>query len=152
MRIVLQRVSRAAIRIDGLEIAAIEDGVALLIGISNQDCADDFPRTAKKIVELRIFEDEEGRMNRSLREISGEILAIPQFTLYGDTRKGRRPSFTRAALPERASPLFDAFVEALKAERLPVQTGIFGAKMAVELVNDGPVTFILDLAPACTGD
>jgi len=151
MRIVLQRVSRAAVRIDGQVIAAIERGVVLLIGISNQDHADDFPRVASKIGGLRIFEDDQGKRNRSVHEIGGEILAIPQFTLYGDTRKGRRPSFAHAAPPEKASPLFDAFIETLRAEELSIQTGRFGAKMAVELVNDGPVTFVIDLAQSRAG-
>jgi D-tyrosyl-tRNA(Tyr) deacylase len=148
MRIVLQRVRYATVSVAGKMVAKIGRGIALLIGIAQEDRADLFPGIAKKLVELRIFEDEVGKMNLSLRDIEGEILAVPQFTLYGDIRKGRRPSFTAAAPPEQAAPLFDAFVEALKAERIPVRTGIFGAKMAVELLNDGPVTFILDLAPA----
>jgi D-tyrosyl-tRNA(Tyr) deacylase len=149
---VLQRVSRAEVRIDGRTTAAIKRGIALLVGISKQDRADVFPRVARKLIDLRIFEDKSGKMNCSLREIGGEILAVPQFTLYGETRKGRRPSFTQAALPQDAAPLFDAFVTALAAEGVPVKTGTFGAKMAVELVNDGPVTFILDLEPpAVTG-
>ena len=148
MRIVLQRVSHATVSIAEKTVATIGQGITLLIGISQEDRADLFPGIAKKLVELRIFGDEDGKMNLSLRDIEGEILAVPQFTLYGDIRKGRRPSFTAAAPPEQAAPLFDAFIEALEAERIPVQTGIFGAKMAVELVNDGPVTFILDLAPS----
>ena len=148
MRIVLQRVSHATVSVAGKMVAKIGRGITLLIGISQEDRADLFPGIARKLVELRIFEDEGGKMNLSLRDIEGEILAVPQFTLYGDIRKGRRPSFTAAAPPAQAAPLFDAFVKALEAERIPVQTGIFGAKMAVELVNDGPVTFILDLAPS----
>lgn len=148
MRIVLQRVHHATVSVAGKMVATIGRGITLLIGISQEDRADLFPGIARKLVELRIFEDDAGKMNLSLRDIEGEILAVPQFTLYGDIRKGRRPSFTAAALPEQAAPLFDAFVEALEAELIPVQTGIFGAKMAVELVNDGPVTFILDLAPS----
>ncbi len=148
MRIVLQRVHHATVNVAGKMVATIGQGITLLIGISQEDRADSFPGIARKLVELRIFEDEVGKMNLSLRDIEGEILAVPQFTLYGDIRKGRRPSFTAAAPPEQAAPLFDAFIEALEAERIPVQTGIFGAKMAVELVNDGPVTFILDLAPS----
>ena len=148
MRIVLQRVRYATVSVEGKMVAAIDRGITLLIGIAQDDRADLFPGIAKKLVELRIFEDEGGKMNLSLRDIEGEILAVPQFTLYGDIRKGRRPSFTAAAPPEQAAPLFDAFVEALEVERISVRTGIFGAKMAVELLNDGPVTFILDLAPA----
>lgn len=148
MRIVLQRVHHATVSVAGKMVATIGRGITLLIGISQEDRADLFPGIARKLVELRIFEDEAGKMNLSLRDIEGEILAVPQFTLYGDIRKGRRPSFTAAAPPEQAAPLFDAFIKALEAERIPVQTGIFGAKMAVELLNDGPVTFILDLAPS----
>lgn len=148
MRIVLQRVHHATVSVTGKRVATIGRGITLLIGISQEDRADLFPGIARKLVELRIFEDEDGKMNLSLRDIEGEILAVPQFTLYGDIRKGRRPSFTAAAPPEQAAPLFDAFIKALEAERIPVQTGIFGAKMAVELLNDGPVTFILDLAPS----
>jgi D-tyrosyl-tRNA(Tyr) deacylase len=148
MRIVLQRVSHATVSVAEKTVATIGRGITLLIGISQEDRADLFPEIAKKLVELRIFGDEDGKMNLSLRDIEGEILAVPQFTLYGDIRKGRRPSFTAAAPPAQAAPLFDAFIEALEAEQIPVRTGIFGAKMAVELVNDGPVTFILDLAPS----
>lgn len=148
MRIVLQRVSHATVSVAEKTVATIGQGITLLIGISQEDRADLFPGIAKKLVELRIFGDEDGKMNLSLRDIEGEILAVPQFTLYGDIRKGRRPSFAEAAPPAQAAPLFDAFIEALGAEQIPVRTGIFGAKMAVELVNDGPVTFILDLAPS----
>jgi D-tyrosyl-tRNA(Tyr) deacylase len=148
MRIVLQRVSHATVSVAEKTVATIGRGITLLIGISQEDHADLFPEIAKKLVELRIFGDEDGKMNLSLRDIEGEILAVPQFTLYGDIRKGRRPSFTAAAPPAQAAPLFDAFIEALETEQIPVRTGIFGAKMAVELVNDGPVTFILDLAPS----
>jgi D-tyrosyl-tRNA(Tyr) deacylase len=151
MRIVLQRVRYATVSVAEKVVAKIGRGITLLIGIAQEDRAELFPGIARKLVELRIFEDEAGKMNLSLRDIEGEILAVPQFTLYGDIRKGRRPSFTAAAPPEQAAPLFDTFIEALEAERIPVCTGIFGAKMAVELVNDGPVTFILDLAPSPDG-
>ncbi len=147
MRIVLQRVSRASVCVNGKTVAEIAQGIALLIGFTQLDNEEMFAQAAKKLVELRIFEDENGKMNRSLREVNGEILAVPQFTLYGDTRKGRRPSFSTAATPQRAEPMFTSFVEALRGTEIPVQTGIFGAHMEVALTNDGPVTLIIDLAP-----
>lgn len=146
MRIVLQRVSRATVRVEQQKITSIDKGIALLIGIGKGDEVLDLLRLAQKVVELRIFEDQAGKMNRSLRDVEGEILAVSQFTLYGDTKKGRRPSFSKAASPQEAKPLFDAFISALKAKGVPVKTGVFGARMEVELVNDGPVTFILELA------
>ncbi|MCK4599010.1 D-tyrosyl-tRNA(Tyr) deacylase [Candidatus Bipolaricaulota bacterium] len=146
MRIVLQRVSRATVRVEQQKITSIDKGILLLIGIGKGDEVLDLLRLAQKVVELRIFEDQAGKMNRSLRDVEGEILAVSQFTLYGDTKKGRRPSFSKAASPQEAKPLFDAFISALKAKGVPVKTGVFGARMEVELVNDGPVTFILELA------
>lgn len=146
MRIVLQRVSRATVRVEQQKITSIDKGILLLIGIGKGDEVLDLLRLAQKVVELRIFEDQAGKMNRSLRDVEGEILAVSQFTLYGDTKKGRRPSFSKAASPQEAKPLFDAFISALKAKEAPVKTGVFGARMEVELVNDGPVTFILELA------
>jgi len=146
LRIVLQRVSRATVRVEQRKITSIDKGIALLIGIGKGDEVLDLLRLAQKVVELRIFEDQAGKMNRSLRDVEGEILAVSQFTLYGDTKKGRRPSFSKAASPQEAKPLFDAFISALKAKGVPVKTGVFGARMEVELVNDGPVTFILELA------
>ncbi len=146
MRIVLQRVSRATVRVEQRKITSIDKGIVLLIGIGKGDEVLDLPQLAQKVVELRIFEDQAGKMNRSLRDVEGEILAVSQFTLYGDTKKGRRPSFSKAASPQEAKPLFDAFITALKAKGVPVKTGVFGARMEVELVNDGPVTFILELA------
>ena len=148
MRIVLQRVHRAEVRVDQRTIASVSKGLLLLVGIGKGDDALDFGRLARKLSQLRIFEDAAGKMNLSLLDIGGEILAVSQFTLYGDTHKGRRPSFSEAAPPHEAQRLFDAFVDALKAEGVLVKTGAFGAKMAVELVNDGPVTLILDLAPS----
>ena len=146
MRVVLQRVSHASVDVDGKRIAEIGSGLLLLVGIATGDSDIDFVRTAKKIVDLRIFEDEEHKMNRSLRDTGGAVLAVSQFTLYANTSKGRRPSFADAASPELAEPLFEAFVRALRAEGLNVLTGEFGAKMAVELENDGPVTLILEVA------
>jgi len=143
--VVLQRVRRAAVTVDGRVVGAIGPGHLLLVGFRGDD---DEPRLvwmADKVVGLRVFPDDEGRMNRSLDEIGGEVLVVSQFTLYGDTRKGRRPSFVDAAPPEVAVPLYERFVELLE-QRVPgrVSTGEFGAMMDVELVNDGPVTLVLE--------
>ena len=146
MRIILQRVSRASVDVAGKRIAEIGPGLLLLVGIATGDSDIDLARTARKVVNLRIFEDESHKMNRSLREIGGEVLAVSQFTLLADVRKGRRPSFVNAAPPESAEPLFDAFVSLLRAEGMNVQTGKFGAKMAVRLENDGPVTLVFEVA------
>ena len=146
MRIVLQRASYASVDVDGRRIAEIGLGLLLLVGIAAGDSGIDPAKMAKKIVDLRIFEDEEHKMNRSLRDIDGAVLAVSQFTLYADVSKGRRPSFVNAAPPELAKPLFDAFVRALRTEGVDVQTGEFGAKMAVRLENDGPVTLTLEVA------
>ena len=146
MRIVLQRVSRGAVRVDGETVASIGDGLVLLVGFTHSDREDLFGRAVTKIVDLRIFEDEDGKMNRSLRDIVGEIIVVPQFTLYGSTAKGRRPSFAHAAVPQDALRLFTLFVNALRETGVPVQTGVFGAHMEVDIENDGPVTFIFDLA------
>jgi D-tyrosyl-tRNA(Tyr) deacylase len=147
VRIVLQRVAKASVRVDGQEIGAIERGLLALVGIGPEDVRLDLAAAARKILDLRIFQDAEGKMNLSLRDLGLDVLAVSQFTLYGDTRKGRRPSYTQAAPPEVAEPLFDAFVAALRAESVRVAVGRFGAHMAVELVNDGPVTLVLELAP-----
>jgi len=146
MRIVLQRVSQASVDVDGKRIAEINRGLLLLVGIAVGDSGIDLAKSAKKMVDLRIFEDEKHKMNRSLRDIGGAVLAVSQFTLYADISKGRRPSFMDAAPPELAEPLFDSFVEALRVEGVDVQTGEFGAKMAVRLENDGPVTLALEVA------
>ena len=146
MRIVLQRVSQASVDVDEKRIANIGQGLLLLVGIASEDSAVDLGKAAKKIIDLRIFEDDEGKMNRSLRDIGGAVLAVSQFTLYADISKGRRPSFVHAAPPEFAEPLFDSFVDALRLEGVDVQTGRFGAKMAVRLENDGPVTLTLEVA------
>ena len=152
MRIVLQRVSRGAVSVDGETVASIGCGVVLLVGFTHDDNEDLFAHMADKIVNLRIFADEDGKMNRSLRDTAGELIVVPQFTLYGSTKKGRRPSFARAALPKDAAEMFALFVGALQGTGVPVQTGVFGAHMEVDLINDGPVTFILDLAsPAQSG-
>ncbi len=147
MRVVVQRVQCASVDVGGQRIAHIEQGLLLLVGIAPDDGGVDLHRAARKLIDLRIFGDEDGKMNRSVRDIEGEVLAVSQFTLYGDTRRGRRPSFIGAAAPEIAEPVFDAFVDAMRNEGLKVQTGQFGAKMAVNLVNDGPVTLLMDVAP-----
>ncbi len=146
MRIILQRVATASVDVEGNQIASIDRGLLLLVGIGSDDAGVDLAKIAKKIIDLRIFEDDDGRMNLSVRDIGGAILAVSQFTLYADISKGRRPSFVHAAPPELAEPLFDAFVHALQAEKVEVQTGQFGAKMAVRLENDGPVTLTLEVA------
>jgi D-tyrosyl-tRNA(Tyr) deacylase len=144
MRIVLQRVKEAAVRVEGQEVARIGPGLLLLVGIAREDDEAELSFWAKKIPQLRIFPDEEGRFNRSLSEVNGEILCVSQFTLFGDCRKGRRPSFSDAAPGPQAVELFERFVSLLRAEGAPVKTGVFGAYMEVSLVNDGPVTLILE--------
>jgi len=152
VRVVLQRVSRGAVSVDGETVASIGCGVVLLVGFTHDDNEDLFAHMADKIVNLRIFADEDGKMNKSLRDAAGELIVVPQFTLYGSAKKGRRPSFARAALPKDAAEMFALFVGALRGTGVPVQTGVFGAHMEVDLINDGPVTFILDLAsPAQSG-
>ncbi|MBI2080414.1 MAG: D-tyrosyl-tRNA(Tyr) deacylase [candidate division NC10 bacterium] len=146
MRAVLQRVREASVSLDGREVAAIGPGLLVLLGVGQADTAEAARWLAGKVADLRIFEDTEGKMNRSVREAGGAVLVVSQFTLYADARKGRRPSFTGAAPPEAAVPLVRAFVEELEGRGLPVQEGVFGARMQVRLVNDGPVTILLDTA------
>jgi D-tyrosyl-tRNA(Tyr) deacylase len=143
--VVLQRVSRAEVRVEGRITGRIERGFALLVGLAREDDETQLTWMADKILSLRLFPDNEGRMNLGLEEVQGGLLVISQFTLYGDARKGRRPSFIDAAPPEQAVPLYERFVQLLR-ERAPgpVETGEFGAMMDVELVNDGPVTLILE--------
>ena len=145
MRIVLQRVSRAQVSIDGELVGRIGPGLLLLVGFTEGDDEEKLRWMADKVIGLRVFSDPDGKMNLSLAEMDGGILAVSQFTLYGDTRKGRRPSFIKAAVPDVAIPLNDRFVELLR-ERAPgpVESGEFGAMMDVELVNDGPVTLVLE--------
>ena len=144
MRVVLQRVSRAAVRVDGQTVGAIGRGFVVLTGFAPQDGEAALAWMAEKIVGLRVFTDGEGKMNVPLAEVGGAVLVISQFTLYGDASKGRRPSFTAAAPPEVAEPLYARFVELLRTARVPVETGQFGAVMELELVNDGPVTLVLE--------
>ncbi|AEH51133.1 D-aminoacyl-tRNA deacylase [Pseudothermotoga thermarum] len=144
MRAVVQRVHRAAVAVDGKTVGSIGKGLLVLVGVGIRDTEADLDWMCDKIINLRIFEDENGKMNLSLLDVKGELLVVSQFTLYGDCRKGRRPSFSEAAPVERGKELYDLFVKKLK-EKLPkVEQGIFGAHMEVELVNDGPVTLLLD--------
>jgi D-tyrosyl-tRNA(Tyr) deacylase len=144
MRAVVQRVRRAAVAIEGETVASIEHGLLVLLGVTTTDTAADAEWLAEKTAHLRIFNDAAGKMNQSVAEVGGSLLVVSQFTLYGDCRKGRRPSFIAAAPPDIAIPLYEAFVNTLRSLGLPVGTGRFGAMMQVELVNDGPVTLILD--------
>lgn len=144
MRAVVQRVARAAVRVGGAEIASTGPGLMVLVGVENGDAPADAAHLAEKTVHLRVFEDQDGKLNRSLLETGGAILAVSQFTLLGDCRKGRRPSFTAAAPPETGKQLFEEFAAACRRLGASVQTGEFGAAMQVELVNDGPVTLLLD--------
>jgi D-tyrosyl-tRNA(Tyr) deacylase len=144
MRAVLQRVSKARVLIDGVATGQIEHGLLILLGVTQTDTIEQARWLAEKIVGLRIFNDAEGKMNLSVADVQGGILIVSQFTLYGDCRKGRRPSFIDAAPPEIAVPLYEAFIDAVRAQGVPTATGRFGAMMQVELVNDGPVTLIVD--------
>lgn len=144
MRVVLQRSGRASVEVEGRVTGSIEKGYVLLVGITHMDTEDDALYAARKIANLRLWEDEDGKMNHSILESGGDILSISQFTLYANTKKGRRPSFIEAARPEQAEPLWKFFNEKLEEEGLNVETGVFGAMMDVELVNDGPVTIIVD--------
>lgn len=144
MKIVLQRVSQAAVRVEGEVVGEIGAGLLLLVGIGHEDGEADLAWMADKVAGLRVFEDEAGKMNLSVREIGGAVLSVSQFTLYGDCRKGRRPNFMAAARPETAAALYDRFNAMLREQGLPVATGRFGAMMDVSLVNDGPVTLILE--------
>ena len=144
MRVVYQRVSRASVTVEEKIVGEIGMGALLLIGIAPDDSPATTLWVAEKIANLRVFEDQEGKMNRSLLDIGGEVLAISQFTLYGETSKGRRPSFSEAAPPELAEPLYETFLAELKKSGLKVEKGIFGAHMEVSLVNDGPVTLLIE--------
>lgn len=144
MRVVLQRVSRANVRIEDRVVGEIERGLVLLVGFTEGDAEETLRWMADKVYGLRIFSDDEGKMNRSLEEIGGELLVVSQFTLYGDTSRGRRPSFVQAARPEEAIPLYERFVALLRELGPRVETGEFGAMMQVELINDGPVTLVLE--------
>jgi len=144
MRAVIQRVSKASVTVEDKIVGQIGQGFLILLGIAHSDSEAEAAFLARKIAGLRVFEDSDGKMNLSLSEIGGAVLAVSQFTLYADTRKGRRPSFVDAARPEQAEPLYRRFCELLVAEGVPVEKGIFQATMQVALVNDGPVTILMD--------
>jgi D-tyrosyl-tRNA(Tyr) deacylase len=144
MRAVLQRVRRASVTVAGETIGEIGTGLLVLLGVHRTDAAEQARWLAEKVAGLRVFEDADGKMNVSVQDAGGRVLVVSQFTLYGDCRKGRRPSFIEAAAPELAEPLYERFADELRALGVPVATGRFGADMQVELVNDGPVTVIID--------
>ncbi|MFZ5909701.1 MAG: D-aminoacyl-tRNA deacylase [Chloroflexota bacterium] len=144
MRVLLQRVSSSKVTVDGQVIAQIGKGLVILLGVGHGDGEEQAAFLAEKIAHLRIFEDEGGKTNLSILDVGGEAIVVSQFTLYADTRKGRRPSFTDAALPGHAAPLVERFAELLRAHGVPTQTGQFGAHMQVEIHNDGPVTIWLE--------
>ena len=144
MRAVVQRVSQASVSVEGEVVGAIGQGVVVLVGITHGDTEAQAEWLARKVAGLRIFEDSEGKMNAGLLDVDGAALVISQFTLYADARKGRRPSFTNAAPPEVAKPLVQHFAQALRDHGVPVETGVFGAYMMVEIHNDGPVTILLE--------
>jgi D-tyrosyl-tRNA(Tyr) deacylase len=144
MKIVLQRVSSASVKVDSKVVGSIDHGILLLIGFSSKDTEESILPTIEKIVKLRIFSDEEGKMNKSVLDVNGSALLVSQFTLYADTKKGNRPSFIEAARPEQAIPLYEFFIAEMKKRISKVETGIFGADMKVELVNDGPVTILFE--------
>lgn len=141
----LQRVTRASVMVDGMSIAAINKGIMVLVGVEKTDSRDQAKRLVKKLLEYRVFSDDDGKMNLSVLDIAGEVLLVPQFTLAADTNKGKRPSFSSTAPPEQAADLFAAVVDIMSQQIPQVQTGKFGADMAVELINDGPVTFWLQV-------
>lgn len=144
MKIVLQRVRSASVAVDDQAVGQIKQGFLLLVAVKDSDTQNDLDYLCRKVLNLRVFEDEEGKMNRSIQDVEGEILSVSQFTLYAQTRKGNRPSFTDAGKPEFAKVMYQKFNQQLAASGLTVATGIFGADMQINLVNDGPVTIILD--------
>lgn len=144
MRLVIQRVLESSVRIDGRVVGEIGRGYMVLCGVEDGDTQDDLRYCVDKTVNLRIFEDDAGKMNRSIHDVGGAILAISQFTLHGDARHGRRPSFIRAARPEQAVPMYEAYCQGLRDAGIHVETGVFQADMKVSLINDGPVTMLID--------
>ena len=144
MRALLQRVSHASVSVDGRIVGQIGSGFVVFLGVTHSDGQAEMAWLANKVAGLRVFDDIEGKMNASLVDVGGTLLVVSQFTLYGDARKGRRPSFTAAARPQQAEPLFEAFVERLRSRGFTVATGVFGANMDVEIHNDGPVTLMLE--------
>ena len=144
MRVVIQRVSKAKVVADGVLNGAINKGFLLLVGVEEADTSEDVDYLTRKISNMRIFEDEDGKMNLSLKEVEGEILSISQFTLHADTKKGNRPSFIKAAKPDQADQLYEELNDKLRIEGFKVEVGVFGADMDVSLINDGPVTILVD--------
>ena len=144
MKAVIQRVSRGSVSVAEEQIGGIQQGLVVLLGVNREDTQEDADYLSEKIINLRIFEDSDGKMNLSLLDVKGGMLVISQFTLLADCRKGRRPSFVKAARPDTADKLYSYFMERVRAARIPVETGRFGAHMAVSLVNDGPVTIVID--------
>jgi D-tyrosyl-tRNA(Tyr) deacylase len=152
MRIVLQRVKAARVEVAGETVGSIGLGLAIFLGVTHADTEEDAAYLADKIIKLRVFPDEAQRMNHSLLEAGGAVLVVSQFTLYGDCRKGRRPSFDHAAPPEQARALYHRFIERLKSSNITVEAGVFQAEMEIHLINDGPVTFILDSQRSLPGN
>lgn len=144
MRVLLQRVTEGSVTIDGEVTGAVDRGFVALVGVTHGDGEEQAAWLAQKVAGLRVFEDDEGKMNLSVKDVGGSVLAVSQFTLYANTEKGRRPSFIEAADPQIAEPLVERFCELLRAEGVPVETGVFGAMMMVEIHNDGPVTIMLE--------
>ena len=144
MRAVIQRVKTATVEVSGEEVGRTKHGFVVFLGVGKEDQTNDIEYMVNKIVGLRAFEDDLGKMNLALSDVSGELLVVSQFTLFGDCRKGRRPSFTAAAYPDKAQKLYNDFIKGMKQQNIKVSTGIFQARMEVSLVNDGPVTFLLD--------
>jgi D-tyrosyl-tRNA(Tyr) deacylase len=145
MRAVLQRVRRGRVTVEGRVTAVTGPGLVILLGVGRQDSEETARTLAEKVAYLRIFEDQQGKMNLSIQDVGGSAIVVSQFTLYADTRKGRRPSFVDAALPDAARPLVDRFAQLLAGYGIPTQTGVFGAQMLVEIDNDGPVTILLEM-------
>ena len=144
MRALIQRVSKARVTVRGEEVGSIEKGFVVLLGVTHKDTQEEATWLANKVLGLRLFEDGEGKMNLGLNDVAGDVLVVSQFTLYGDARKGRRPSFIEAARPEKAEPLVDHFTQELRRNGIKVDTGVFGEMMTVEIHNDGPVTLMLE--------
>lgn len=144
MKAVVQRVTEANVKVNGNIVGEIENGLLILLGITEQDTEKDIETIVQKLINLRIFEDDSNKMNLSLLDIGGSILSVSQFTLYGDVRKGRRPSFSKAAPPQMAEKLYDKFNEYIESQSIHIETGTFGAMMDVSLTNDGPVTFVIE--------